>query len=158
MPIAIVTLKWASYIFVALLIVHALKQARLWTAFKATPPLYQRVRVDNIQRVKASPEEYEKRLNQLIVKTREGVLYGAWDDYGRLAQKKRSRQVAFIRPLHLRRDHDHGRVRQYLKPAFPSLQYECHFSRHSPTAPREWPLQPIASSALLLAATHQALP
>lgn len=66
-------------------IVRALKQARLWTAFKATPPLYQRVRVDNIQRVKASPEEYEKRLNQLMVKTREGVLYGAWDDYGRLA-------------------------------------------------------------------------
>lgn len=47
-------------------IVYALKKARLWTRFKSFPALYQRVRADNIQRMKANPEEFHKRLDHLI--------------------------------------------------------------------------------------------
>ena len=67
-------------------IVAALKAARLWKRFKSFPPLYQRVRADNIQRMKSNLEEFEKRLAYLVTKTREGVMYGAWDDYGRLSE------------------------------------------------------------------------
>ena len=62
-----------------------LKKARLWTRFKSFPPLYQRVRADNIQRVRSQPDEYRKRLDRLIEATRQGKLYGEWDDFGRLS-------------------------------------------------------------------------
>lgn len=66
-------------------IVRELKEARLWTRFKGFPALYQRVRADNIQRVKSNPEEYRRRLDSLIEHTRKGEHYGEWDDYGRLS-------------------------------------------------------------------------
>lgn len=67
-------------------IAEELKKARQWSRFKGFPPLYQRVRIDNIWRVRACPEEYRKRLDHLIDQTRKGELYGEWDDYGRLSE------------------------------------------------------------------------
>lgn len=64
-----------------------LKKARLWTRFKSFPPLYQRVRADNIQQVRSQPDEYRKRLNRLIEATRQGKLYGEWDDFRRLSMQ-----------------------------------------------------------------------
>ena len=64
-----------------------LKKARLWTRFKSFPPLYQRVRADNIQQVRSQPDEYRKRLNRLIEATRQGKLYGEWDEFRRLSMQ-----------------------------------------------------------------------
>lgn len=65
-------------------IVEALKSSRCWSAFKRFPPLYQRVRVDNIQRVKSDRQEFDKRLAQLVKQTKQGKMYGDWNDFGRL--------------------------------------------------------------------------
>ncbi len=52
--------------------------------FKSFPSLYQRVRIDNIQRVKANPELFRSRLNKLIEASVKGEMIGDWHDYGRL--------------------------------------------------------------------------
>lgn len=66
-------------------IVAALKEARVWSRFKDFPPLYQRVRAYNIAFFKGrDPNVYERMLKRLIEFTRRGVLYGEWNDYGRL--------------------------------------------------------------------------
>lgn len=69
-------------------IIRELKEARLWTRFRSFPALYQRVRADNIQKVKSNPEEFRKRLDNLIEHTRKGELYGEWDDCGRLSARQ----------------------------------------------------------------------
>ena len=55
-----------------------------WNNFKSCPSLYQRVRIDNIQRVKAAPELFWSRLNKLIEASAKGEMIGDWHDYGRL--------------------------------------------------------------------------
>ena len=66
-------------------IVQALKKARVWSKFKALPPLYQKVRLYNLSFYKdRNMKEYEPALQNLIEKTRQGKMYGEWNDYGRL--------------------------------------------------------------------------
>lgn len=68
-------------------IVTAFKSThRAWENFKAMPPLYQRVRIDNVQRVKSSPELFRKRLNYLIRESEKGKMIGNWHDSGRLLE------------------------------------------------------------------------
>ncbi len=55
-----------------------------WQNFKSFPSLYQRVRIDNIQRVEANPELFHSRLNKLIEASAKGEMIGDWHDYGRL--------------------------------------------------------------------------
>lgn len=55
-----------------------------WMNFKNFPPLYQRVRIDNIQRVIANQELFESRLSKLIEASERGVMIGDWHDCGRL--------------------------------------------------------------------------
>ena len=63
----------------------ALKEAGVWDNFTQFPPLYQRIRAYNVAfSKKRHPEEYEKALARLIEQTRQGKLYGDWNDYGRL--------------------------------------------------------------------------
>ena len=65
----------------------ALKQERVWTKFRAFPPLYQRVRAYNTAFYKRSnPEGYRKRLERLIEETKQGRMFGEWNDYGRLLE------------------------------------------------------------------------
>ena len=52
--------------------------------FNSFPRLYQRVRIDNIQRVKANPELFTNRLNKLIEASEKGEMIGDWHDCGRL--------------------------------------------------------------------------
>lgn len=52
--------------------------------FNAFPELYKRVRIDNIQSYKKQKELYEQRLQKFIQKTREGEMYGEWNDGGLL--------------------------------------------------------------------------
>ena len=64
---------------------RALKDARLWSAFRATPPLYQRVRAYNIAFYKRrDPKQFARSLRHLLDETKQGRLYGNWNDYGRL--------------------------------------------------------------------------
>ncbi|MDE5997478.1 MAG: hypothetical protein K2G77_04615 [Muribaculaceae bacterium] len=48
------------------------------------PDLYRRVRIDNIQRVRAGTELFESRLKKLIEASERGDMIGDWNDYGRL--------------------------------------------------------------------------
>lgn len=53
--------------------------------FISFPPLYQRVRLDNVQRWKGRYDPlYKKRLKKLIEASEEGKMIGDWNDDGRL--------------------------------------------------------------------------
>ena len=57
----------------------------VWQNFQVLPPLYVRVRIDNIQNIrKREPEAFQRRLQKFIENTSKGVLYGEWHDNGRL--------------------------------------------------------------------------
>ncbi len=55
-----------------------------WNNFKSFPCLYQRVRIDNIQRNKAKRELFDSRLRKLIEASQRGEMIGDWHDCGRL--------------------------------------------------------------------------
>ena len=66
-------------------VVNDLKDAGLWDKFTPFPPLYQRVRAYNVAFYKSrNPEGYQKALSRLIESTKQGKMYGEWNDYGRL--------------------------------------------------------------------------
>lgn len=56
----------------------------VWENFCRLPELYKRVRIDTIQIKKNQPELFESRLEKFIENTRKGILYGEWNDNGRL--------------------------------------------------------------------------
>lgn len=55
-----------------------------WKNFRDFPPLYQRVRIDNIQRFVSKPELFNSRLTKLIEANERGEMIGDWHDCGRL--------------------------------------------------------------------------
>ena len=55
-----------------------------WNNFQAMPDLYQRVRIDNIQRNKACKEMFDSRLQKLIEASDRNEMIGDWHDHGRL--------------------------------------------------------------------------
>ncbi len=57
-----------------------------WSNFKSFPSLYQRVRIDNIQRNKAKRELFDSRLQKLIEASERGEMIGDWHDCGRLIE------------------------------------------------------------------------
>ena len=66
----------------------ALKKARVWTAFRAFPPLYQRIRAYNVAFYRQRDEAlYHQSLDHLIRETRKHRMYGEWNDYGRLLEE-----------------------------------------------------------------------
>ena len=54
--------------------------------FQKLPPLYVRVRVDNIQSYPQGDKTYERRLQRFLDKTKVGKLFGDWNDNGRLIE------------------------------------------------------------------------
>jgi len=52
--------------------------------FQKLPPLYARVRIDNIQSYPKDSETYARRLEKFLQNTKQGQLYGDWNDNGRL--------------------------------------------------------------------------
>lgn len=56
----------------------------VWENFLNFPPLYRRVRIDTIQIKKKQPELFQSRLQKFIENTRQGIMYGEWNDNGRL--------------------------------------------------------------------------
>jgi len=66
-------------------ILHALKaDHEVWENFCKFPALYQRVRIDTIQIKKKQPDLFQSRLRKLIDNTKKGIMYGEWNDNGRL--------------------------------------------------------------------------
>lgn len=66
-------------------VLSALRQDPIvWQNFQNFPPLYRRVRIDTIQIKKKQHPLFENRLKKFIDNTRLGVIYGEWDDNGRL--------------------------------------------------------------------------
>lgn len=61
------------------------KDKVVWNNFLSFPPLYQRVRIDTIQIKKKHPELFNSRLKKFIENTRQGKMYGEWNDNGRLS-------------------------------------------------------------------------
>ena len=58
-----------------------------WDNFKGFDALYQRVRIDSIQRDKKKDRAiFDKRIEKLIEQSAEGKMFGDWNDYGRLIQ------------------------------------------------------------------------
>ena len=63
----------------------AMKATRVWSKFKAFPPLYQRIRAYNVAFYKKrNPAMYEQSLKHLIEETKKSQMFGEWNDYGRL--------------------------------------------------------------------------
>ena len=58
--------------------------AEIWENFQKFPSLYQRVRIDTIQIKKKQPELFQSRLQKLLDNTKKGIMYGEWNDNGRL--------------------------------------------------------------------------
>ena len=55
-----------------------------WENFQQMPALYQRVRIDTIQRDRRPAEVFEKRLAKLIACSEQNEMCGEWNDHGRL--------------------------------------------------------------------------
>ena len=60
--------------------------SEVWENFQKFPPLYQRVRIDTIQIKKKQTELFQSRLQKLVDNTKEGIMYGEWNDNGRLLE------------------------------------------------------------------------
>ena len=56
----------------------------LWDNFQKLPALYKRVRIDTIQIKKNQPALFKSRLEKFVKNTKAGLLYGDWNDNGRL--------------------------------------------------------------------------
>ena len=61
-----------------------LRAGAVWENFQRFPLLYQRVRIDTVQIKKGQPELFRARLQKLVDNTRQGIMYGEWNDNGRL--------------------------------------------------------------------------
>lgn len=56
----------------------------VWDNYLKFPPLYQRVRVDSVQREYSKPDVYARMKKNFFEHTRRGEMYGQWNDNGRL--------------------------------------------------------------------------
>lgn len=66
-------------------ILYAMKEDFIiWNNFESFPTLYQRVRIDSIQAYKKQTDMFKRRLEKFIENTRKGIMYGEWNDNGRL--------------------------------------------------------------------------
>lgn len=59
------------------------KNPDAWEFFQSTHPLYQRVRLDSVQR---HEELFESRLKRLIEQRAKGKMFGEWNDGGKLLE------------------------------------------------------------------------
>lgn len=55
-----------------------------WNNFTNFPSLYRRVRIDTIQIKKKQPELFKSRLKKFLENTNQNIMYGEWNDNGRL--------------------------------------------------------------------------
>lgn len=68
-------------------VLSALKSDRIaWENFSSFPEPYRRIRIDNVQHRKGTPD-FDRRLEKLIRESHENRMYGNWDDSGRLSER-----------------------------------------------------------------------
>ena len=60
------------------------KDPDIWENFNNFPPLYQRLKIASIQKDKKDKKLFKKKLDTFLKYTKEGKMYGNWNDYGRL--------------------------------------------------------------------------
>lgn len=66
-------------------ILKALKaDPEVWGNFQKFPMPYKCVRIDTIQIKKKTPDLFKSRLQKLVDNTKQGIMYGEWNDNGRL--------------------------------------------------------------------------
>lgn len=58
----------------------------IYQNFLNFPELYVRVRIYNIQSRRKDTEVFTKQLNKFLENTKKGIMYGEWNDYGRLSE------------------------------------------------------------------------
>lgn len=73
-----------AFVIDPLIVQRLNEEQRVHDNFMGFPELYQRIRIDTIQRVRNDKELYQSRLDKLINKTRDNQMYGDWNDSGRL--------------------------------------------------------------------------
>ena len=61
-----------------------MESGKIFKNFQKFPPLYKRVRIDTIQSMRNYPKIFQIRLRKFLDRTKYGVMYGEWNDYGRL--------------------------------------------------------------------------
>lgn len=83
----------------------------LWENFRRLPELYKRVRIDTIQIKRNRPELFRKRLDKFLENTRRGILYGEWNDNGRLWPGDPEMEPFVLRPW---RESDGPALARYL--------------------------------------------
>ena len=67
-------------------LVELMKKHRVYAKFKTFPALYQRVRGYNLMLAKKrSDAEFDIAFKQFVTQTKQGKMYGNWNDYGRLS-------------------------------------------------------------------------
>lgn len=76
----------AEFVIMPEIIASFKKNPAAWENFMTFPGLYQRVRIDNIQRVAASPQLFASRLEKLVKASERGEMIGDWHDHGRLLE------------------------------------------------------------------------
>jgi hypothetical protein len=62
------------------------KEKKVWENFCSFPLLYRKVRINTVQIKKKDREVFERRLKKLVDNTREGRMFGDWNDFGRLSE------------------------------------------------------------------------
>ena len=68
-------------------LIKIFKEKRIYSKFKSFPKLYQNIRCYNLMFYKKLDKEtYEKALNFFVLNTKKGLMYGQWNDYGRLLE------------------------------------------------------------------------
>lgn len=54
-------------------------EPEIWNNFQAFPDVYKRIRIGYIEEMRRRPQEFEKRLNNFLKKTRENKIFGAME-------------------------------------------------------------------------------
>jgi uncharacterized protein YdeI (YjbR/CyaY-like superfamily) len=76
----------AEYVFPEDILDQLRQDETVWTNYQSFSESYRRIRVSHIDSARDRPEEFEKRLNNFIAKTRAGKMiggYGGIDKYYR---------------------------------------------------------------------------
>lgn len=60
------------------------KDDETWNNFNSFPPLYQRIKIGNIQRERKKPDVFNRMVENFLKATKENKMRGDWNDNGRL--------------------------------------------------------------------------
>lgn len=95
-----------------------------WKNFCTFPPLYQRVRIDTIQRDKRKNRSiFEMRRDKLIAQSQAGKMFGEWNDYGRLLEDEKDTLESVRATHHFLSDAEMKQIKSYVPQALQSVSH-----------------------------------